>query len=98
MYEAHEETNKVGGSKIDSHFINVEKENVERLKAGYDYSHLDEQGLIKENTKLDDKKVLIGKGIVSTSTIHRDNENDSNLTPYIDSSVFPKKGLAYFTG
>jgi DNA-directed RNA polymerase II subunit RPB2 len=60
MYEAHEETNKVGGSKIDSHFINVEKENVERLKAGYDYSHLDEQGLIKENTKLDDKKVLIG--------------------------------------
>ena len=92
MYEAHEETNKVGGSKIDSHFINVEKENVERLKAGYDYSHLDEQGLIKENTKLDDKKVLIGKGIVSTSTTHRDNENDSNSTPYIDSSIFPKKG------
>ena len=92
MYEAHEEKENIGGSKINSHFINVENQNVERLKPGYDYSHLDEHGLIKENTKLDDKKVLIGKGVVSTSTRQTDDENDSSTTPYMDSSVFPKKG------
>jgi DNA-directed RNA polymerase II subunit RPB2 len=91
MYEAHEETEKVGGSKINSHFINVEKQNVERLKPGYDYSHLDEYGLIKENTKLDDKKVLIGKGILSKTNKHTE-EDGSASNPYIDSSIFPKKG------
>jgi DNA-directed RNA polymerase II subunit RPB2 len=85
MYEAHEETNNVGGSKLDAHFLNFEKETIERLKVGYDYSHLDEFGLIKENTKLDDKKVLIGRGIAS-------NEKHNGERVYIDSSVFPKKG------
>ena len=96
MYEAHEETNKVGGSKIDAHFINVENENVERLKIGYDYSHLDEHGLIKENTKLDDKKVLIGKGILSSvkRTVMTEDGGESAAAKdvYTDSSVFPKKG------
>jgi DNA-directed RNA polymerase II subunit RPB2 len=84
MYETHEETANVGGSKINSHFINVEQNNVERLKVGYDYSHLDEQGLIKENTKLDDKKVLIGSGVLSAAR--------ASDAVYIDKSIFPKKG------
>jgi len=83
MYESKEESSKVANSKINSHFLNIENSNVERLKAGYDYSELDEYGLIKENTKLDDKKVLIGKGILLEN-------GDSNS--YVDSSVFPKKG------
>ena len=82
MYESREESSKVANSKINSHFLNIENSNVERLKVGYDYSELDEHGLIKENTKLDDKKVLIGRGILP--------ENGGDT--YIDSSVFPKKG------
>jgi hypothetical protein len=55
---------------------------VSRLKPGYDYSHLDQWGLIEENTPLDDKMVVIGK--VTSSAL------DSDVV--IDSSVFPKKG------
>ena len=46
---------------IDSHFTNIEDNNVMGLKPGYDYAELDEYGLIREDTYLNDKMVLIGK-------------------------------------
>ena len=86
MYESREETSKIGNSQVDSHFTNIEKENVIGLKPGYDYGDLDEYGLIKENTKINDKSVVIGK--VTT--------NLSNPDMSIDASVFPKKGQLGF--
>jgi hypothetical protein len=82
MYESREESAKVQGSTTNSYFANVTSKNVSRLKPGYDYSHLDQWGLIEENTPLDDKMVVIGK--VTSSAM------DSDVV--IDSSVFPKKG------
>ena len=82
MYEAHEESSKVANTTIDSKFCNVENENVVGLKPGFDYSHLDESGLIKENTPLTDKTIIIGKcmnSLTSSSTL-------------IDMSKGPKKG------
>ena len=82
MYETREESSKIGNTVLDSHFANVESENVVGLKPGYDYSHLDDYGFIKENTYIDDKMVVIGK--VTT--------NLSDPTSSIDASVMPKKG------
>ena len=82
MYESREESSKVGTSVVDSQFSNIEKKNVIGKKPGYDYSLLDENGIIKENTKLHDKVVLIGKT----------NTNINNPENYIDSSITPKKG------
>ena len=79
MYESREESSKVAGSMINSFFADVMKYQVVGIKPGYDYSHLDKWGLIKENTPLDDKIVLIGK---LTSAINT----------YTDASVMPKKG------
>lgn len=81
-YEAREDSSKVGNSQVDSHFANIEDENVTGLKPGFDYSHLDKYGMIKEGTLLDDKKVLIGK--VMTNLARPDTS--------VDASVFPKKG------
>ena len=86
MYESYEESSKIGNSVVDSRFANVLDENVVRLKPGYDYSDLDTYGLIKENTPLDDKKVVIGKVMTDVS----------NPDVSIDSSVFPKKGQKGF--
>ena len=86
MYETHEESSKIGNTTIDSHFANIESEEVVGQKPGYDYSVLDQYGLINENTKLDDKKVLIGK--VTTDL--------TNPGVGVDSSVFPKKGQLGF--
>ena len=81
-YEAREESSKVGGSQIDTRFANIDNENVVNLRPGYDYSDLDKYGIIKENTLLDEKKVLIGK---LTDDLTRPGSS-------MDSSVFPKKG------
>ena len=86
MYESREESSKVGNTQTDSRFTNIEKENVTGLKPGCDYGDLDEYGLIKENTMLDDKRVLIGKVV----------NNLSNPDISIDASVFPKKGQLGF--
>ena len=86
MYESREESSKVGNSTIDSKFVNIQNENVIGLRPGYDYSYLDEYGLIKENISVDDKTVIIGK--VSS------NLNDPNTT--IDNSIVPKKGQLGF--
>ena len=81
MYEAREESSKVSGMK-NSKFANIEKNNVIGKKKGYDYSFLDDHGLIKENTELNDKMILIGKI----------NSNMENKDVWIDDSVKPKKG------
>ena len=82
MYESREESSKVMGTNVDSKFCNTHNSNVIRLKPGYDYNHLDEVGLVKENTKLDEHIVLIGK---CTTDI-----NEANT--YTDASIVPKKG------
>ena len=82
MYEDREESSKVGNKNMDSKFANIESENVIGLRPGYDYSDLDAHGLIKENTYMDDKKVVIGK--ITNSLTEPD--------IYIDNSITPKKG------
>jgi DNA-directed RNA polymerase II subunit RPB2 len=81
-YEAREESTKVASGSIDTIFANIENESVIGKKPGYDYSELDKHGLIKENTVLDDRKVIIGR-------VNTDLDNPDN---YIDASVTPKKG------
>ena len=85
MYEAREESSKVSGM-VNSRFANIEKNNVVKIKPGYDYSLLDDHGMIKENTPLNDKIVLIGK-------ITSDMENKDR---FVDNSVKPKKGQLGF--
>ena len=82
MYETFEEQTKVGNSQIDSRFANIEDETVIGLKPGFDYGVLDKAGMIKENTLVNDKTVLIGKVIT--------NIDDPEVST--DASVFPKKG------
>ena len=56
-----------GGSKKkkktqnEIYFRNVLEYQVDRLKPGYDYSKLDNNGIIRENTRIDDKMVLVGR-------------------------------------
>jgi len=82
MYESREESTKVAGSNIDTRFVNIESKNVVGKKPGYDYSLLDANGLIRENTPLDDRKIVIGK--VTT--------NITNQDSFSDASISPKKG------
>jgi DNA-directed RNA polymerase II subunit RPB2 len=82
-YEAHEENSKQGHVEVDKKFTNIESQDkVYGTKPGYDYSFLDENGLIKENTPVNEKTILIG--LTSNSVI------DKNAK--IDMSVKPKKG------
>jgi DNA-directed RNA polymerase II subunit RPB2 len=81
MYEAREESSKVTGMN-NSKFANIEKNNVIGKKKGYDYSFLDDHGLIKENTELNDKMILIGK--INSNLVNKD--------VWMDDSVKPKKG------
>ena len=61
VYETHEEKAKVGGATVDKIFTNIENTtNVVGTKPGYDYSKLDKYGMIRENTEVNDKTVLIG--------------------------------------
>ena len=82
MYETFEESTKYKNNMVDSKITNIFNENIERTKPGYNYNYLDENGVVKENTKMNDKVVVIGK--ISYSSI---NPNDK-----LDSSIYPKKG------
>jgi len=84
-YETREESSKITGS-TSSKFLNIEKNNVIGKKQGFDYSFLDEYGLVKENTELNDKIILIGK--VNSSANVKD--------VLIDDSVKTKKGQLGF--
>jgi DNA-directed RNA polymerase II subunit RPB2 len=80
-YSSTEETSENGSSS--STFANILADpTTTGLKLGHDYSHLDEYGLIKEETEVNDKMIIIGK---KTSTINKDE-------PSRDGSVVPKKG------
>jgi len=62
-YETHEEKSRGdnGATIMNKIFARIEgEENIVGLKPGYDYSKLDKYGIIKENTPVDDKTVLIG--------------------------------------
>jgi DNA-directed RNA polymerase II subunit RPB2 len=87
-YEADEEVENTGEVTIKSVFteIMVPGKNISRLKPGYDYSLLDDKGLVKENTPIDDKVTIIGR-VTTTS------DNQSVMT---DNSVFTKKGQLGF--
>ena len=80
-YEAREESSKVTGM-TNSRFANIEKNNVIGKKQGYDYSFLDDHGLVKENTELNDKIIVIGK--INSSLATKD--------VWSDDSVKTKKG------
>tara|TARA_Y100001970_G_scaffold27641_1_gene33765 strand:- start:2140 stop:7077 length:4938 start_codon:yes stop_codon:yes gene_type:complete len=87
MYDAHEEKQNIGGAKIDTRFMNIENNNVIGLKPGYDYSHLDPKtGLIKENTRVKEKVVVIGKA--TNSMLESD--------VFVDMSKATKKGQIGF--
>ena len=82
-YETHEEIEKVGGFKIQNKFMSHKSNNIIGLKQGYNYDLLDEKsGLIKEEVRVDEKTILIGKATNSLT----------NLDTYNDTSIGPKKG------
>ena len=81
MYEAYEESSDIGETTAQKHIQPLNHETNIELNPKHDYNYLDESGLIRENTPMDDTKVLIGR--VSS------NEENSERS---DSSVFPKKG------
>ncbi len=86
-YESKEKSEKISGTTTNSHFANIEQTtNVKNLRPGYDYSFLDENGLVKENTPLNDKIIVIGK--IDSST-----EQPNFFT---DSSSKTKKGQVGF--
>ena len=86
-YEAREESSKVSGSNVNSFFANIEsKPNVKGIKDGFDYSKLDSYGLVKENTPIDDRVVLIGE--VTTMSDQKG--------AYMDNSKTTKKGQLGF--
>jgi DNA-directed RNA polymerase II subunit RPB2 len=86
-YEAREESSRVSGSNINSVFSNIEsKPNVKGIKDGFDYSKLDKYGLVKENTQIDDRIVLIGE-VTSSS---------DQKGIYLDHSKTTKKGQLGF--
>jgi DNA-directed RNA polymerase II subunit RPB2 len=83
MYEDYEETSKIGSNKINKIFMNIEDNNVINIKEGYDYSKLDkETGIIKENTVLKEKTIIIGKAM----------NNIDEPNSFIDASIKCKKG------
>jgi len=75
-YESKEESSKVTGM-TNSKFANIEKNIVIGKKQGFDYSFLDEHGLVKENTELNDKIILIGK--INSSLENKDVWNDDSV-------------------
>jgi DNA-directed RNA polymerase II subunit RPB2 len=82
-YEAHEESSKIGDFISEKKFSNIEEiENIVGKKPGHDYSKLDAYGIIRENTPVDDKTVLIG--------LTSNNPQKANVR--IDGSKTPKKG------
>jgi DNA-directed RNA polymerase II subunit RPB2 len=80
-YETHEEKTKTAEGQTEKLFTNIENQrDIVGTKPGYDYSKLDQYGLIRENTPIDEKTVLIG---LTTS---------SGSGSKTDASKTPKKG------
>ena len=85
-YSEHEEKKRTTATSsegsaplISKRFTNVESEpHVIGLKPGHDYSKLDKHGLIRENTEVDDKTIIIG--LTSNSELKPDVRVDGSKT------------------
>ena len=95
LYETREDSKQSGGGggggggeRVDSRIVNMNDYQQQNAVAnagrgeGYDYSNLDSNGLIIENTLVTEKSVLIGQ-VVS---------NSKNTGKVVDASIRPKKG------
>jgi DNA-directed RNA polymerase II subunit RPB2 len=87
-YETHEEKETKGDNNYLKIFHNIEnlirENNIVGTKPGYDYSKLNEFGIIQENIEIDEKTVLIGS------------VSSSNFGNKKDESKVPKKGQIGF--
>ena len=89
-YEAHEETETTSDVVVEKKFMNIySNPNITRTKFGTDYSKLDEHGLIKEGTIVNDETAVIGLATV-VSPIPGTTLNPTST--FVDNSKFPKKG------
>jgi DNA-directed RNA polymerase II subunit RPB2 len=99
-YETHEEENRNADSVTEKHFSNIESlPNVVGLKPGYKYDLLDSYGVIRENTPVDDKTVLIGMTSNSVKTMATNPDGEGIAKPNdtrVDMSKTPKKGQLGF--
>ena len=83
MYESYEQHSKAENENTDVHFADVLKvPDVRGVNPKYDYSYLNESGIIKEGTEMTEDKAVIGK-ITRSADI---------TEPSTDSSIFPKRG------
>ena len=88
MYETREESKQSSGERVDSRVVNMNDYQQQNAVVnagrgeGYDYSNLDANGLIIENTMVTEKSVLIGQIVT----------NSKNQGRVIDASIRPKKG------
>jgi len=82
-YATHEEKTKTNDGTSYKILLNIENDStVVGTKPGYDYSLLDKFGLIKENTEVNDKTILVGMA----------SYDDDNTTIKSDLSKTSKKG------
>ena len=89
-YESHEEISKEGDSVNEKKFTNIaDNLSIVGTKPGYDYSKLDEYGIIKEGTIIDDKTALIGLVSVDSAPQGSVIEAEPRM---VDGSKMPKKG------
>lgn len=88
MYETREDSKQSSGERVDSRVVNMNDYQQKNAVVnagrgeGYDYSNLDTNGLIIENTMVTEKSVLIGQVVT----------NSKNPGRVVDASVRPKKG------
>ena len=89
-YESHEEKDTKGDTTFLKTFQNIEQliteNNIVGTKPGYDYSKLNEFGIIQENIEIDEKTVISGSVSSSSSTSSKKK----------DESKVPKKGQLGF--
>jgi hypothetical protein len=86
-YSAHEEKGNAEESRtevpIDMLFANIEElireGAIVGMKPGYDYSHLDSNGLIREGTPIEDKTMLIGLTATSGSLATKHLRSDASV-------------------
>ena len=82
-YEVHEEKDVVNGDTVIKSITNIENDKtIIGLKPGYDYSKLDEYGVIKEGSVINEKTILIGMA----------SSNSQQPNSKIDMSKGTKKG------
>ena len=78
-YEVHEEKSKTGDTINQHVLLNIENDaNVLGTKPGYDYSKLDKYGVVKIDTELNDKTVLVGMASYDGSV--SENKTDMSKT------------------